>query len=778
LSPTRSTHPRPLWCLLLFLFTHPLGAFEPGPVQDAYALGMGGAGIAVAGGTHSVFLNPAGTARSSTPLLQVGFGFSHSGDLRLDTSVLYPFRDGTVFSLSQGSDLPSSPVGSTLVAASVGLPLDSSRDLFLGLNMKHLSLSADLGGGPERGSGFGLDLGVAYDLRRPEGTLASFALTLLDLASQLRFDNNQERSLSRRAVLGAAYLGIPETRLEVDYSLVEKSAVSPLEDRLRIGAERFFADRFFSARAGLDGAFNRDVRLAVGFGYHPDRPFELCYAFQAALNDPTLLHSVAFIWRFDEPGPGQANAPTPVKGSSPEILLAKLPPSIPVGRPISPLPLRKVTIKSDPPYLSPASPKNKVVLTFPEGAPPETSKWRLDIQGPGGSVVRSLEGTGSLPASLLWDGRSLAGKAVQDAKYDLVLKTFDPTGKILSDDKGSVEVLSSRPKFALLAGETSFSTRGARGLRSEAGFSVEPGGPWEVATWEFEVTEPSSGRKVHQRSGKGSLPKGLRWNGRGGKDAVGEGAYLARLTAVDQAGNPLRSDSVRLTIDNTAPKVSFRPGKVLVDTAGGESFKFSVDAEDLSGIQVWKAEFLLPSGEVAGRLEGKGTPAAQVAWDGRSPAGTMVAPGSLVMVTFQAQDRAGNRTQTLPSSLQVDFKPTSAGGQMTLSLTTVRFAEKSAELDEAARQQLSSSASSIRQYLEKSVLVVKGYAVEGEAEDTVLLSHQRAAQVKDFLVRTLGVPASSVHAVGHSVQKASDGQTAPSSQEGQRKAVVTLTTQP
>ena len=147
---------------------------------------MGGAAAAVAGGTHAVQWNPAGIARAFVPMAQLGMGLNPSpSDIQFDTSVLYPLADGTVFALSQFSDFPGSSPSSTQYIGSVALPLNSSHDFFLGANFKYMVLSTLFGTTAQEGRGLGFDLGLAYDLRSPQGTLASFALVVKDLDSQI-----------------------------------------------------------------------------------------------------------------------------------------------------------------------------------------------------------------------------------------------------------------------------------------------------------------------------------------------------------------------------------------------------------------------------------------------------------------------------------------------------------------------------------------------------------------------------------------------------------------
>ena len=197
------------WLFLFFPLLGPAFALDPRLEQDTYGLGMGSAVVAVVGGTHAIEWNPAGIARASVPMAQLGLGYDPSStSLSFNLSALYPLPDGTVFALSQFSEFPSTPGSTTTYVGTVGMPLNASHDLFLGINLKYLALSIVDGGVLQNGRGLGMDLGLAYDLRNAQGTMASFGLAVKDVATDVRFDNNAEQPVVRTFVIGAAYQNI------------------------------------------------------------------------------------------------------------------------------------------------------------------------------------------------------------------------------------------------------------------------------------------------------------------------------------------------------------------------------------------------------------------------------------------------------------------------------------------------------------------------------------------------------------------------------------------
>ena len=113
---------------------------------------------------------------------------------------------------------------------------------------------------------------------------------------------------------------------------------------------------------------------------------------------------------------------------------------------------------------------------------------------------------------------------------------------------------------------------------------------------------------------------------------------------------------------------------------------------------------------------------------------------------------------------------------MTLNLTTVYFNDASSDLTASAKKEIDKAAASIKPYLNKGVLVVKGYTSPTESGDILTLSHDRASEVKKYLMKTLGVSGNSVYAVGYSNREPLKTSPNAVTEDPQRRAVITLTT--
>ncbi len=151
-------------------------------------------------------------------------------------------------------------------------------------------------------------------------------------------------------------------------------------------------------------------------------------------------------------------------------------------------------------------------------------------------------------------------------------------------------------------------------------------------------------------------------------------------------------------------------------------------------------------------VEAGGRPPKEFVWDGKSDGGREVDPGSFVKGVFSATDKAGNQTTSDPVPVQIDYHPPSGQEQLTLNLTTVYFNALSSHLTDSGKKEIEKAAGSIKPYINKSVLVVKGYTSTTESGDLLSLSHARALEVKKYLIKTLGIPPGSIYAVGYSIR--------------------------
>jgi outer membrane protein OmpA-like peptidoglycan-associated protein len=770
--------------LVLIFVISPVWALDSLSFQDAYGLGMGGADVAIVGGTHAVEVNPAGLGRTSVPMAQIGLGLiSPSGTFDLDNVLVYPLEDGTVFALSQFSGFYNG-YSDTEIIGSAALPLDFFHNLFMGFNLKYLLLSNPTNSIEGAGQGLGLDFGLNYDLRGAGGTLASFGLAIKDLSSQVRFSNTGEESVTRTFVLGAAYDDIKDTRIEMDYDIVDQTlGTSSQHNQLRLGAERFFQDRNFSVRLGYDDLFQSDGAFSLGAGYYPNQPFEITYALQITNDFSQISNFFNFVYKFDDliksnPEKAGSNAEINLNGST-ELEEAATPITVSHDeKQVSGIPVRKIEVNAVPSVLSLSGTQKTIDILFSGEKENDVTSWELLIQDPQGKVLRRIDGTGNPFSALGWDGTDDGGKQLSEGQYKVILRTFDEKNNILSDDFTTVQIVSARTHFGLNI-DNPYISMAKNKKPSFLIFTPVTGDSYDVATWSFKVTNQQTQQIVYERKGKLHLPKTIKWNGLDSKGAISDdGIYGCVLEAQDKIGNLLTSDLVKVFIQSTPPALTLKGESNWVDFTPKSNFKFQLNAIDPAGFKNWTLNLLDENDNVVKSFSGDGIPPGQLTWDGQTDAKVSISPGAFLIGQLSVTDNAGNIAQADDFPIQVELGSLSAQETLSLNLTTVYFDDGSDSLTFDGKKELQQAAISIKPYLDKSTLVIKGYAAGSETGDLVSLSHDRAKTVKEFMMKTFNVAPDKISALGYSTRDVLKTSSGDEPVEKQRRATVILYTQP
>ncbi|MGH7739656.1 MAG: OmpA family protein [bacterium] len=772
-----------LLATLLFGFSlGPVWALDPPIVQDAYGLGMGGADCAIGEDTHAVEVNPAGLAMAVVPMAQIGLGMPSSPNaFDLNAVVLYPLQDGTVFALSQFSSFDTGYTD-TSVVGSAAMPLDSSRDLFMGLNLKYMILSNPANPVEGVGRGFGLDCGFTYHVRDAQGEAACFGLSVKDLTSDIRFANTGEESITRTFNFGAAYEAIQNTRIELDADLADQTlGPTHLADQLNLGAEHFFQNRTFSVRAGYQDLLGPQGVLTLGGGYQPTQPFEIAYAFEISADFKQVSNFLTFVYRLDDWHKNKTES-TNAEG---EITLEQsaVAEAAPVTfsdqpKPISGVPVRKIKMKVEPELISGSGESKTTSISFPDAKSKDTASWELLILDSKGKALRRIDGTGSPISALTWDGTDDAGQLLPPAVYQINLRTFNTENRILSDDFAKVQIVPARSRFAMTV-SAPYLSLARSSTRKELVFTPQTDGSYNVPSWKFEVTDVQTGKIVYERKGRLKIPSSIKWNGRTAKWAVAaDGTYDCVLSAVDKLGNSLTTDPVEVTIRSAPPVISLTGDGHWIDFSKSTQMKFNLTVADSVEIQDWSVKLLDEKGNVLKIFLEQEAPPSQIVWNGKTDLDEMVAPGTFVRADFSVQDKAGNTAKTPIFPVQVEAQGPTGAASLSMNLATVYFPVGGGNLDEAAKKELHKSVLSIKPYLAKSFFIIKGYTASGESPDEVSLSHARAESVREYLTKTFSVPEDQIDALGYADQEILQDASGPAAADKQRRATITIFTKP
>jgi hypothetical protein len=79
----------------------------------------------------------------------------------------------------------------------------------------------------------------------------------------------------------------------------------------------------------------------------------------------------------------------------------------------------------------------------------ETAKWWLEIEDEAGAAVRRFGGPGAPPAHVMWDGKNETGLPLPDGIYRYRLVVVDAEGRELAGHEQTVEIATSGPRGSI-----------------------------------------------------------------------------------------------------------------------------------------------------------------------------------------------------------------------------------------------------------------------------------------------------------------------------------------
>lgn len=488
-------------------------AFTSAYDQAVSARMAGAAGAWVAGpqGGDSALGNPAGLGFGLGPEILVTGGELDDSNLALGAIVLsLPYDAGLHFAISNGDLLQMG--GSVYLendsAISVDMLLAPGIDFGARYNYDHLSSP----GGSNNGSS--IDLGLRGDYLFLEGQKISLGAELDNIISSWD-DPDVAASVPIRVKAGLAWnLGQrPDTWIgtEIEESIASSPALPNLTD-LKLGLEQRLPDGFV-ARAGFTSESEQRIALGAGWNYED-------FGFDAAVlrsDAGDYSERLEVSWSFA--APAAASAPTVS---------------------VAPLEIRYVpgTKKIE---------EAKIALNVPSNQNAEA--WQLEIRDKNGNVIRIIEGIGTPPGSVNWDGRDKNGLWVNDGDqvtYRLSIKSPDnqtsfqplisgnlnlPGSDLLPMDISNTEKQAALPALMPIFGSD--------GKAVDHFLIRMPENNAPLSQWSIEIKD-SHGSTLQTIQGSGALPSELAWDGKTkeGMKISDPGGLNISLVTMDMNGKP------------------------------------------------------------------------------------------------------------------------------------------------------------------------------------------------------------------------------------------------
>jgi flagellar hook assembly protein FlgD len=452
-------------------------------VMSARAAGAGGAWEAGPLSLDSALMNPAGLPTRQGSDLMFSVGDPVPGASSIGAAVLtLPVDEDMTLAGSYTALVHDGALGYTENTVSLSMALALTRWLSLGgrYNWEEIASDSPVGGA----NGGSLDFGLRgrVGLGERNGLIAALGVrNAVDFWSDPNWSQSIPTDL--KGGLGWSWAGTTWVGGEGSW-IIPSTPALPSTMLWRMGGEHRFGSGL-SLRAGLSTDAAQRWSLGAGWQSRGDGP-RVHYALLDSA-DGNLSHRIQVEWGF-------------AARSQPTVSVAPLEIRYEAGT-------KRVK-------------EAKLAVNLPEDQRAEA--WQLEIRDKDGKLIRVIEGTGTPPGYVSWDGRDTSGAWVDDGdqvSYKLSIKT--PDGEA-----------SSRP---LLVGDLTTGAGGLTALSLDAGqqsalpallpvfgdngkevdhFQIRmPNSDGPLSSWKIQIKD-SQGNLIQAIDGTGPLPAELSWDGK------------------------------------------------------------------------------------------------------------------------------------------------------------------------------------------------------------------------------------------------------------------------
>jgi flagellar motor protein MotB len=416
---------------------------------------------------------------------------------------------------------------------------------------------------------------------------------------------------------------------------------------------------------------------------------------------------------------------------------------------------------------SPDGDGNKDTLTIRQSGSRE-DLWEGGIYDAGGNRVKTFTVTNGEPADLVWDGGTDAGGKAPDGVYSYRISATDRAKNTGGASLDNI-ILDTRAAGAFLTSSVSAVAPKAGQSGDPVQFGIFLSLQEGIDSWKLELKDQSGGvfRTLDGPGGARVPPASIGWNGMDERGLVREGVYTPALTVNYTKGDVVSATGSPVTVDVSGPELAFnsRPEYFSPDNDGVDDELFiNLSAADVSPIAGWSLEIREPEPPypVFYRIEGRGSPAERIVWDGRSSRGELVQAATDYPYTFKAEDILGNASAA-EGRIGVDVLVIRDGDRLKIQVPSIVFRANYADFEGLAPEVVDNNNRILRriaQILNKFrdyKVQVEGHAnpttPEGpernrEQPELQRISESRARAVVDWLARNGGVARSRLSASG------------------------------
>jgi len=382
----------------------------------------------------------------------------------------------------------------------------------------------------------------------------------------------------------------------------------------------------------------------------------------------------------------------------------------------------------------------------------EEEKWESGIWNSSDEKIKTFETESGSPRPRVWDGKDDSGEIAGDGVYSYRISTTDRAQNSASAEMTNI-ILDAREAGAFLTSSVSAIAPKPNQVVALTDFAVRLLLQDGIDNWKLELIN-ESGSAIRTFTGGAQAPSILPWNGLDDSGAIQEGKYTPQLTVSYTKGDVVKATATSITVDVTGPTLSFSstPEYFSPDNDGEEDdLNISLSAKDVSPIASWSLEIKEPEPPylLFRKIEGRGSPAGQIVWNGRSDKGELVQSATDYPYTFKAEDTLGN-SSTVEGKIGVDVLVIRDGDRLKIMIPSIEFRPNFADFDGLSKDKVDNNNRIIRriaQILNKFrdyKVQVEGHANptqpagparDREEPELKRISEARARAIVDQLVR-------------------------------------------
>jgi len=407
---------------------------------------------------------------------------------------------------------------------------------------------------------------------------------------------------------------------------------------------------------------------------------------------------------------------------------------------------------------------NRSVTFTPRGSVEDA--WESGIYNAAGQKIKTFEPQSGAPRPVTWDGKNDSGQIASDGVYLFRMGTTDKAQNTASAELTNV-ILDSREAGAFLTASVSAIAPAKNQATNIVNFNIRLSLTDGIDNWKLELKD-ETGKAQRTFSGRSPVPTVQGWTGLDDSGNINEGLYSPELTVNYTRGDVVKASASPVLVDVSGPAltVATTPEYFSPDNDGENDELFiALTTKDASPIATWTFEIRTPvesgNSQTFRKIEGKGSPASRIIWDGKSDKGELVQSAMYYPFKFTAVDALGN-SSSMDGRIGIDVLVIREGDRLKIQIPSIQFRPNFADFEGLPKDVVDNNTRIIRriaqilnQFRDYKVQVEGhanptqpvGAARDREEGELKRISEARAKAIVDQLARN-GVARSRLSATG------------------------------